>query len=410
MGTSELFRLALRALRAHTLRSFLTLLGVIIGVMTIVGVVGIISGLDTFVKEKVIILSPDVFILQKFGIIRGREEFIQALKRPPLTFQDFEALQNANLPRVATVGIGAGRGVAAKCGDRRLEDAILIGTNQRTGSMFNWDFELPSGRWFTDNEDVAAQPVAVIGANVKDELFPRVEAVGRIFQVNGLSFRVVGVLAKEGRSIGFNQDQRIYVPIQVYRKNFAASNESMEIYVKARGGIPGLDPALDEVRSFLRATRHTGFRDPDPFGVITQESLQDLWRQISSATFLLMGLISTVSLGVGGIVIMNIMLVSVAERTSEIGIRRALGARKSHIRRQFLLEAGLLAAAGGLLGVLMGGAIAGSVRLLAGFPAEVTPAIVAMSLLLSTCVGLLAGLLPAGRAANLVVIDAIRAE
>jgi putative ABC transport system permease protein len=410
MNTAELFHLAFRSLRGHKLRSFLTLLGVIIGVMTIVGVVGVISGLDTFVKQKVIVLGPDVFSMQKFGIIRSREEFIKAIKRPPLTYREFELLQEANLPHVARVGVGAGRGVAVNSGARRLPDAILIGTTLQTGMMFNWDFDLSDGRWFTANEDAAAQMVAVIGANVKDELFPGVGAVGRVILVRGLPFRVVGVIPKEGRSIGFNQDQRVYIPIQVYRKNFAASNESMEIYVKSRDGVAGLDPALDEVRAFMRALRHTAYRDPDPFGIITQESLQQLWRQISGATFILMALISAVSLGVGGIVITNIMLVSVVERTSEIGVRRAMGARKADIQRQFLLEASLLAAAGGLIGVLVGSAIAFAVRGLAGFPAEVTPQIVVSSLVLSTVVGLLAGLLPARRAANLVVIDAIRAE
>jgi putative ABC transport system permease protein len=410
MSRSELFHMALRALRRHKLRSFLTLLGVIIGVTTIVGVVGVISGLDTFVKQKVIVLGPDVFSMQQFGIIRSREEFFQAVKRPPITYNDYELLRDANLPAVGKVGIGAGRAAAANYGDRRLADAIIIGTTVLTGTMFSWDFNLEDGRWFTVNEDNAAQPVAVIGANVKDELFPSVDAVGRVMLVRGLPFRVVGVLPKEGRSIGFNQDQRIYIPIQVYRKNFSSSNESMEIYVQARNGVPGLEAALDEVRAFMRALRHTAYRSPDPFGVITQESLQDLWRQISGATFILMSLISAVSLGVGGIVIMNIMLVSVAERTNEIGVRRALGARKTDIQKQFLLEAGMLAGLGGLIGVLLGAAIAYSVRGFAGFPAEVTPTIVTASLVLSTVVGLLAGLLPARRAANLVVIDAIRAD
>ncbi len=410
MGFGEQLRMAVRALGKHKLRSFLTLLGVIIGVMTIVGVVGVISGLDTFVKQKVIVLGPDVFSMQKFGIIRSREEFIRALKRPPITFQDYERLAGAGLPHVARVGIGAGRGAAASCGARRLPDAIVIGTTQQTGAMFSWDFNLEDGRWFTPNEDTAAQPVAVIGANVKDELFPGLDAVGRVILLRGLPFRVVGVIPKEGRTIGFNQDQRIYIPIQVYRKNFASSNESMELYVQARGGVTNLDAAMDEVRAFMRALRHTAYRDPDPFGVITQESLQDLWRQISAATFILMGLISVISLGVGGIVIMNIMLVSVAERTTEIGVRRALGARKSDIQRQFLLEAGMLSSLGGLVGVAFGAAIAYSVRGFAGFPAEVTPVIVASSLILATVVGLLAGFLPARRAANLLVVDAIRAE
>jgi putative ABC transport system permease protein len=276
--------------------------------------------------------------------------------------------------------------------------------------MFNWDFSLESGRWFSGEEDESAQMVAVIGANVKDELFPGLEAVGRTMLIRGLPFRVVGVIPKEGRSIGFNQDQRIYIPIQVYRRNFAAANEDYEIYVKARGGVEHMDATMDEVRAFFRAMRHTSFRDADPFGVITQEALQDLWRQISAAAFILMALVASVSLGVGGVVIMNIMLVSVTERTPEIGIRMAMGARKRDIRRQFLLEASLLSLVGGIAGVILGSLAAFLVKSIAGFPAEVTPLIVMLGVGLSTLVGLAAGFLPARRASNLVVIDAIRTE
>jgi putative ABC transport system permease protein len=410
MSYEELLRVALRAIRAHKLRSFLTLLGIIIGITTIVGVVGIISGLNTFVKDKVIVMAPDVFILTRFGIIRSREEFLKALKRPHLTYREYERLASADLPSVSMVGVGAGRPVKVNNGARHLDDALLIGTTQRTGTMFNWDFSLESGRWFSEEEDQAAQPLAVIGANVKDELFPSLEAVGRIALIRGLPFRVVGVLPKEGRSIGFNQDQRVYIPMQVYRRNFATSSEDFELYVKARGGVEQMDATLDEVRTFFRALRHTSYRDPDPFGVITQESLQELWRQISAAAFILMALVASVSLGVGGIVIMNIMLVSVTERTPEIGIRMALGARKRDIWRQFLLEAALLSMVGGIVGALLGSLAAFLVKSLAGFPAEVTPLIVMSGITLSTLVGLAAGFLPARRASNLIVIDAIRAE
>jgi putative ABC transport system permease protein len=217
-------------------------------------------------------------------------------------------------------------------------------------------------------------------------------------------------MPKQGRSIGFTQDNRVYVPVQVYRTNFMPTNQSMEIYIKAAGGIPGMEASIDESRALFRAMRHTSFRAADPFGVITQEAAQQIWRQISGAAFILMILVASVSLGVGGIVIMNIMLVSVTERTPEIGIRLAVGAKKKDIRRQFLLEAALLSMTGGVVGVLLGSAIALVVKGVAGFPAEVTFGIVFTSITLSTLVGLAAGFLPARRASNLVVIDAIRAE
>ena len=408
MNPRELFRVALRAIRAHTLRSFLTLLGVIIGVATIVAVVGVISGLNTYVKEKIIVLAPDVYVVQKFGVIRSRQEFIDALKRPPITWQEYERLSSGILKESSQVSAAAGNTMPVSYEDHHLDTIAVIGATPNFADLFN--LEIESGRYFTENESQASQAVAVIGANTREELFPHLDPVGRTILIRGLPFRVIGVMPKQGRSIGFNQDGRIYIPLTVYRKNFMAANESLELQIKARNGVEGLDASMDEVRALFRAMRHTSFRSPDPFGILTQESLQQLWKAISSAAFILLTLISSVSLGVGGIVIMNIMLVSVIERTQEIGVRLALGARKRDIRRQFLLEAALLSAAGGIIGVLIGAIGAWTVRALAGFPAQITPGIVITGIGLSTLVGLAAGFLPAYRASNLVVIDAIRAE
>ncbi len=408
MSLQELLRIALRAIRAHKMRSFLTLLGIIIGVSTIVGVVGVISGLNRYVAEKVIVMGPYVYILTKFGIIRSREEFLQAVKRPPIRYQEFERLQAADLSTVAQVGAGTGTTMAVNNGDKRLPDVQVVGATANFADLFS--LEIEGGRFYTEAEDRASANVAIIGANTREELFPYQDPVGRTVLVGGLPFRVIGVMPKQGRSIGFNQDGRIYIPVQVYRKNFMPPNQSLEIYVKSRGGVEGLPSSQDEVRAFFRSLRHTSWSAPDPFGILNQEALQQLWKAISGAAFILLVLISSVSLGVGGIVIMNIMLVSVAERTPEIGIRMALGARKKDIRRQFLLEAALLSLFGGILGVLLGTLGVMGVNAITGFPAQVTVPIIATSVILSTIVGRAAGFLPALRASRLVVIDAIRAE
>jgi len=274
--------------------------------------------------------------------------------------------------------------------------------------MFQLDTE--SGRYFTENEDRSAADVAVIGADTRDELFPHLDPLGRTLTLGGLPFRIIGVFSRQGKALGFSRDNLVCVPIQVYRKNFMAASDSLNIQVQARGGVAGLDASVDEVRTLLRAARHTSFRDPDPFGVLTQDVLQDLWKQVSRAAFVLMLLVSSVSLGVGGIVIMNIMLVSVVERTGEIGIRLALGARKQDIARQFLLEAAILSLCGGIAGLLAGTCVTWAVRTLVDFPARITPGIVGASIAVATLVGLAAGFLPARRAANLAVIDALRAE
>ena len=367
MNPTELLRASLRAIRAHKLRSFLTLLGVIIGVTTIVAVVGVISGLNTYVKEKIIVLAPDVFIVQKFGIIRSREEFLQALKRPPITWSEYERLSSGMLKEATQISAAAGQRHARELWRQAPAGHHRHRHHRRTSaasSTSRWKPAATSARTRTR----PPRHVAVIGANTRDELFPHLDPVGRTLLIRGLPFRIIGVMPKQGSSIGFNQDGRIYIPLQVYRKNFMASNDSLELHIKARGGVEGLDASMDEVRAMFRAMRHTSFRNPDPFGILTQESLQELWKTISSAAFMLLMLISSVSLGVGGIVIMNIMLVSVVERTQEIGVRMALGARKRDIRRQFLLEAALLSAAGGVVGVLVGSAAAFTDAGPGGFP------------------------------------------
>jgi putative ABC transport system permease protein len=409
MSYEELLRAALRAIRAHKLRSFLTLLGIIIGVTTIVGVVGIITGLNRYVQEKIIVLAPDMYIVTRFGIIRSREEFIQAIKRPQLTWEEYQRLSSGVLAHAAMTATRSVKTLPVSYGTQRLADTFVIGATASFANVLNLETG-GNGRFFTDAEDQGAQNVAVIGADIKEELFPNQDPLGRTIMVRGLPFRVIGHMPKEGKGLGINRDQWVLVPFQIFRKNFFAPNDPFDYFIKARGGVEGLDASVDETRAYLRALRHTPWRNPDPVGFLTQDQLQELWRQISTATFVLLTLIASVSLGVGGIVIMNIMLVSVAERTQEIGVRMALGARKRDIQRQFLLEASLLSMAGGFIGVVLGGTAALLVKTITGFPAQITVGIVCMGVGLSTVVGLLAGFLPARRAANLPVIDALRAE
>jgi putative ABC transport system permease protein len=406
MLADDLPREAVQALRAHRLRSFLTLLGIIIGVATLVGVVSVISGLNGWVQEKVISLSPDVYIVTKFGVIRSREEFLDALKRPDIRYEDYRLIA-AVLRKAEQVAADVNVNAAVKSRDKRLPDVQVHGTTANYGAMMNLD--LAAGRYFAEGEDAAAQQVAVIGWDVKEELFPQQDPVGHDVLVGGASYRVIGFLAKQGRTLGPGRDTQVLVPFQAWRRQFG-SRASIVLLVRARGGVPGVEASMDEVRAVMRALRHTDFRAPDPFGLITAEGLQQLWRQISAAAFILSLLIASVSLGVGGIVIMNIMLVAVVERTREIGVRLAIGARKRDIRRQFLLEATLLSLAGGVVGVAGGAAIALLVKNVLEFPANLTPAIAAMGLLLSAIVGVAAGYWPARTASNLPVVDALRSE
>jgi putative ABC transport system permease protein len=406
MDPTELLREALRAIRAHALRSFLTLLGIVIGVATLVGVISVISGLNVFVRDKLFRLAPDVFVVSKLGIIRSREEFLDAVKRPDLTWSDYERLR-AELRKADQVGAQVQGMGAVKSGDHRLPDVQLYGTTANYASLMSLD--LAAGRFFLDSEVRTAQPVAVIGWDVRDELFPHVDPVGRTVLVKGIPCRVIGLLTQQGNMLGQSRDSVVYLPIETYRKELG-NRATIDILVQAQGGVEGVADSADEARAVLRALRHTDFRAPDPFGIVTAESLQDIWHQISAAAFLLTILIASVSLGVGGIVIMNIMLVAVAERTAEIGLRRALGARQRDVRRQFLLEAALLSFVGGAIGVLLGALVSLAVDRVAHFPANLTPATAALGLGLSVAVGIAAGYWPAVHASRLQPVDALRAE
>ena len=406
MSLSELLRAAFESIRAHALRSFLTLLGIIIGVTTVVGVASVISGLNKYVADRVIRLAPDVFVITKFGIIRSRDEFLDALKRPDFTPRDFAKLEST-LTKTTAIGADVSTRSAVKFRDRRLADIQVHGCTPNYAELIGKDLEL--GRWFVEGDERGAQNVAVIGWDVKDELFPLQDPLGRSLTVQGVPFRVVGVAAQEGSTLGNTADRDIYVPITTFRKTWG-TRDSIDMFLRAAGGVPGVEPAIDEVRAVMRALRHTPYRSPDPFGVVTPESIQTLWKQISAGAFILTFLVASVSLGVGGIVIMNIMLVGVVERTREIGVRLAMGATKRDIRRQFLLEAALLATAGGVIGVLIGAGAPVLVRTALGFPAQITPGIAMMGLGLSTAVGLVAGYLPARNASNLPVVDALRDE
>ena len=406
MDLAELLREALRAIRTHALRSFLTLLGIVIGVATLVGVIAVISGLNVFVRDKLFRLAPDVFVVSKFGIIRSREEFLDAVKRPDITWDDFERLRG-ELRKADQVGAQIQGTATVKYGDHRLPDVALYGATANYASLMSLD--LAAGRFFLDSETRTAQPVAVIGWDVKSELYPQLDPIGRTILVGGAPYRVIGLLAQQGNVLGQSRDSVIYLPIDTYRKALG-NRATIDILVQAQGGVEGVDDAADEARAVLRALRHTDFRAPDPFGIVTAESLQDIWHQISAAAFLLTILIASVSLGVGGVVIMNIMLVAVAERTAEIGLRRALGARQKDVRRQFLLEAALLSFVGGTIGVLLGAAISLAVDRLAHFPANLTAGTAALGLGLSVAVGVVAGYWPAVHASKLQPVDALRAE
>jgi len=402
----ETIRIASGALRAHKMRSFLTLLGVIIGVMTVVTVVAIISGLNNYISEKVFQLNPDVYAVTKFGIITSREQFLEAVKRKDLDWNDYGAVKE-HCTLCEMTGASLDTRSTTKRGPQKLTNVRTSGVTSNMAEINNVDLE--TGRFFTATEEQRSALVVVIGWDVREELFGPLDPIGRTISVANQPMRVIGLLRKQGSVLGRNQDKILYMPITSYRKRFG-SRDSIDIFVKARGGVPGVDASMDQVRVILRSRRHTAFRSDDPFAAVTAEALQMLWKSISAGLFSLMILISGISLIVGGIVIMNIMLVSVVERTREIGVRRAIGATRQNILKQFLAEAVLLSLGGGILGVLLGTAIAKSISTFGPLPTLVRPALIAAGLLISVVTGVLAGVVPAWRASRLPPVEALRFE
>ncbi|HEX2060061.1 MAG TPA: ABC transporter permease [Thermoanaerobaculia bacterium] len=402
----ETLRIAATALRAHKLRSFLTLLGVIIGVMTVVTVVSIISGLNHYISEKVFQLNPDVYAVTKFGIITSREQWLEAVKRKNITWDDYEAVRE-RCGLCAMVGASHSNSATVKRGAKKLTNVQTSGTTSNMAELNNLDLE--AGRFFTPTEERRSALVAVIGSDVREELFGRVDPIGRTIWIANQPMRVIGLLRKQGSVLGQSQDKVQYIPISTWRKRFGV-RDSVTIFVRAKNGVAGVETSMDDVRVILRSRRRTAFRADDPFATVTAEALQMLWRGISAGLFSLMILISGISLIVGGIVIMNIMLVSVVERTREIGVRRAIGATRQNIRRQFLTEAVLLSLGGGIAGVLLGIAIAKSISAFTPMPTLVRPELILAGLGISVITGVLAGVFPAIRASKLPPVEALRFE
>lgn len=400
----ELLAVALQALRRNKLRSFLTLLGVIVGVATVVSVVSIISGLNSYVRDKVLNLNPDVLVFTKYGIARSRNEFILQRKRKAVTLREARAIER-ECRTCGAVGAQANHLESVHFGKNKVPDVQIQGYTANMQSMMRVDLE--AGRFFSSLEEEHAEGVAIIGAEIKDQVFPQVNPIGRTIYVRGYPMRVIGLQARLGSILGQDKDNMIITPITFVQKILTASDE-IAIYVRPRRGLAGIDATQDEVRTILRSLRKTPYRSDDPFGILGSEAFQALWKSLTAGAFALMILISGISLVVGAIVIANIMFVSVVERTREIGVRRAVGARRRDIRRQFLLEAALLASAGGVVGVLLGALIAVLVSQV--FPAQVRLPFAFLGVGVAIVTGVLAGLAPSAAASRVTPIEALRFE
>jgi putative ABC transport system permease protein len=404
----ETLKLAMDSLRAHKLRSFLTLLGVILAVTTLVSVMSIIAGLNFYIADKVANLGANVLVIDRFGIITSYDAFVKAQKRPLLTLEDYERFrESARLPRAVAGFDRYPEGVQVHSGNALLENAWVIGVTANYAEVRG--LNVAEGRFLTEADDEHRSEVAFIGADLAKKFFPNVDPIGKTIRSQTHTYTVVGVGAVIGSALGRSQDNYLMLPLGTYMKGWHRANDSMAIFIQSPNS-ELMQACEDEARMLIRAWHHLPYDAPDDFQVFGSQSLMSLWKDLTGNLVKVSMALVSVFLVVGGIVIMNIMLASVTERTREIGLRRSLGARRRHILLQFLAESSLLSAVGGLIGIMAAYAVVLLVKYAFSFPMQMPISAVILSLALSTAVGLFFGIFPAMRAAKLDPIEALRSE
>ena len=414
MPFREAVAIAVASLRQNKLRSFLTVLGILIGVSSVIAVVAITEGLDGYIAERVLELGSQSFSVQKFpDVITSREQFLQMVKRRDITMADYRAVAEG-CDACADVGGLVMTRRDARYGRTTQESVTVMGITENM-SRIGTVRDLIAGRHLIEDDVDKGRPVAVIGADVADAFFPGgMEPTGKVIQIDSYPLRVVGVAERKGTVFGQSQDNFIWIPITHFRKLYG-TRQTLVIQAQA-ASMETFDEAQEQARVIMRNRRHLGFGKPDDFSVETGESVLELWDSATRGIYVVTVVVTGISLVVGGVVVMNIMLVSVTERIREIGVRKALGARRRDIMRQFLVESVILSLFGGILGVVGAAIVSTGLAAILGSVMSTTFAAperlwaVLLAVFVSTAVGLVAGLYPAGRAAALDPVTALRSE
>jgi putative ABC transport system permease protein len=402
----ETLLLALDTLRAHKLRSFLTLLGVILAVFTLVLVMSVVEGLNRYVADKIANLGANVFVVNQFGIITSFEEWVKAQKRPPVSMEDYEFLRD-NLKLARQVSAADDARADVRYANETIEDVLVLGVQESFAELRA--IEVANGRYISAQDDTHRSPVCFIGSDLTERFFPSTDPIGKSIRVGDRTYEIVGVAKSKGSVLGQSQDNFVHIPLGNYLKSWSGPRTSIFMLVQAQNS-DLMDAAQDETRALMRARRKVAYQDADNFGIVAPAAITGFFKEMTSRIFALAVGLTSVFLVVGGIVIMNIMLASVTERTREIGIRKSLGARRRHIVMQFLVESSIMAAVGGMIGITAAFVIGKTVTAMTSFPILTPLHAVLLALTLSTSVGLFFGIYPATRAAKLDPIEALRFE
>ena len=413
MSIFEAIRLAFGMIRAQKLKSFFSTIGAFIGVMFLIAVVSIVKGMDKYVQED---FAAKIFGINTFTVTRrpgvqfgNVSDAIRRAwrRRPELYEDDFHAIRAA-LPSEYLVAVESRNQAEGVVGTKRSDYIQVSGVSEDLFKIR--DYRVAEGRFFTPQEISHSANVMVIGADIADSLFTGADPLGKSIRVAGFPYTVIGVVEKQGNVFGISLDRFAIAPYTSEIKKVVNPHKVVDgIIVKAPDD-PMMREAMDRVEGVMRGRHHLRPEDEDDFHLDTQEDVLSFWSKIAKVLYTALPLLVGVSLVVGGIVIMNIMLMAVAERTREIGVRKSLGARRRDILAQFLVEAATLSTTGATLGILAGLGLARLVQAISPLPMGVSPMSIVIGLILGVGVGMIAGVYPASRAASLDPVAALRFE